>query len=62
LFDIQATTQKNIEAPRCFEIYVYAGITETKSNDSLEDIVTRAKVSQRIIAIHTCETPEVKAV
>jgi phospholipid/cholesterol/gamma-HCH transport system ATP-binding protein len=62
LFDIQATTQKNIEAPQCFEIYVYAGITETKSNDSLEDIVTRAKENQRIIAIHTCGTPEVKAV
>ena len=62
LFDIQAATQTKIEATHCFEIYVYAGITEARSNDSLEDIVTRAKASQRIIAIHTCETPEVKAV
>jgi phospholipid/cholesterol/gamma-HCH transport system ATP-binding protein len=62
LFDIQAAAQTKIEATQCFEIYVYAGVTEARSNDSLEDIVTRAKAHQRIIAIHRCGTPEVKAV
>jgi len=62
LFDIQAATQAYIEAQQCFNIYVYAGITEAKSNDALDDIIRRAKANQRIIAIYRCEIPEVKAV
>jgi phospholipid/cholesterol/gamma-HCH transport system ATP-binding protein len=60
LFDIQTATQTQIEAEQCFNIFVYAGITEAKSNDALDDIVRRAKANQRIIAVHRCEIPEVK--
>ena len=60
LFDIQIATQAQIEAQQCFNIFVYAGITEAKSNDALDDIVRRAKANQRIIAVHRCEIPEVK--
>ena len=60
LFDIQIATQSQIEAQQCFNIFVYAGITEAKSNDALDDIVRRAKANQRIIALHRCEIPEVK--
>ena len=60
LFDIQIATQAQIEAQQCFNIFVYAGITEAKSNDALDDIVRRAKANQRIIALHRCEIPEVK--
>ena len=60
LFDIQIATQAQIEAQQCFNIFVYAGITEAKSNDALDDIVRRAKANQRVIAVHRCEIPEVK--
>jgi phospholipid/cholesterol/gamma-HCH transport system ATP-binding protein len=60
LFDIQTATQAQIEAQQCFNIFVYAGITEAKSNDALDDIVRRAKANQRVIAVHRCEIPEVK--
>ena len=55
LLDIQITSQTKIEASQCFEIYVYAGVTQAKLNDSLEDIIDRAKVNQSIIATHRCE-------
>ncbi len=60
LFDIQAAAQTKIEVSQCFEIYVYAGITEAKSNDPLDNIIRRAKANQRIIAIHRCKIPEVR--
>jgi len=60
LFDIQIATQAQIEAQQCFNICVYAGITEAKSNDALDDIMRRAKANQRIIAAYRCEFPEVK--
>ncbi len=60
LLDIQIATQAQIEAQQCFNIFVYAGITEAKSNDALDDIMRRAKANQRIIALYRCEIPEVK--
>lgn len=60
LLDIQIATQAQIEAQQCFNILVYAGITEAKSNDALDDILRRAKANQRIIALYRCEIPEVK--
>ncbi len=60
LLDIQIATQAQIEAQQCFNICVYAGITEAKSNDALDDILRRAKANQRIIALYRCEIPEVK--
>ncbi len=60
LLDIQIATQAQIEAQQCFNICVYAGITEAKSNDALDDIMRRAKANQRIIALYRCEIPEVK--
>jgi len=61
LFDIQTIAQEKIGVTQCFEIHVYAGATEAKSNDSLEDIISRAKANQSIIATQTCEIPEVRA-
>ena len=61
LLDIQTTARAKIDASQCFEIYVYAGTTEVKSNDSLDDIINRAKANQSIIATVTCELPEVRA-
>lgn len=61
LFDIQIATQAHIKTQHCFEMCVYAGITEAKSNDTLEDIIKRAKSKQKIIALYKCEIPEVKA-
>jgi phospholipid/cholesterol/gamma-HCH transport system ATP-binding protein len=61
LLNIQATAQTTTEVPQCFEIYVYAGITEAKSNDSFDDIIRKAKANQKIIATHRCEIPEVRA-
>lgn len=60
IFDIHLATQAQIEAQQCFNIYVYAGITEAKSNDALDDIIKKAKANQKIIALHRCEIPEVK--
>jgi GGDEF domain-containing protein len=55
LFDIQVETLAQIEAQQCFEIYVYAGITEAKSNEALDDIIKMAKSKQKIIALHQCK-------
>jgi phospholipid/cholesterol/gamma-HCH transport system ATP-binding protein len=61
LLNIQATALTKVEVSQCFEICVNAGITQAKSNDSFDDIIRRAKATQKIIAIHRCEIPEVRA-
>lgn len=60
LFNIQIATQALIKAKQCFEIHIYAGITEAKSNDALDSIIRRAKANQNIIAIYRCEILEAK--
>lgn len=55
LFDIEVETLAQIEAKQCFEIYVYAGITEARSNEALNDIIKKAKSKQKIIALHKCK-------
>lgn len=37
-----------------FEIYIYAGISEANSNDDIDNIIERARATQRIIATHRC--------
>jgi phospholipid/cholesterol/gamma-HCH transport system ATP-binding protein len=54
LFDIQALAGFKIGADACFEIRVFAGITEAKSNDDLEQIIGKAMSEQKIIATHRC--------
>jgi phospholipid/cholesterol/gamma-HCH transport system ATP-binding protein len=54
LSNIQALTQAKIGATACFDIYIYAGISEANSNDDIDNIIERARASQKIIATHRC--------
>jgi len=54
LSNIQALTQAKIGATACFDIYIYAGISEASSNDDIDHIIERARATQKIIATHRC--------
>ena len=55
LSNIQALTQAKIGASACFEIYIYAGISEANSNDDIDNIIERARVTQKIIGTFRCD-------
>ncbi len=55
LFDIQTETQAEIRSDSCFEICVFAGITEANSNEEINHIIEKAKSRQKIIARYECE-------
>jgi predicted NodU family carbamoyl transferase len=55
LSNIKALTQAKIGAGACFEIYIYAGISEANSNDDIDNIIERAGATQKIIGTFRCE-------
>jgi phospholipid/cholesterol/gamma-HCH transport system ATP-binding protein len=55
LSNIQALTQAKIGASTCFEIYIYAGISEANSNDDIDNIIERARATQKIIGTFRCD-------
>jgi phospholipid/cholesterol/gamma-HCH transport system ATP-binding protein len=56
LSNIQALTQAKIGASACFEIYIYAGISEAHSDDDIDDITERASATQKIIGTFRCDS------
>ncbi|MGE5893327.1 MAG: ATP-binding cassette domain-containing protein [bacterium] len=54
LRDIQLQTQMQTGAEACFEIRVYAGIIEARSNEEINRLFERARSEQKIIAVHRC--------
>lgn len=54
LSKIQVLTQAKIGASACFDIYIYAGISEASSNDDIDHIIERARATQKIIATYRC--------
>jgi len=55
LSNIQALTQANIGAGACFEISIYAGITEARSSEDMDRMIKKARDDQRIIATYRCD-------
>ncbi len=55
LSNIQALTQAKIGASACFEISVYAGITEASSSEDIDRMIERARAAQKIIATYQCD-------
>jgi hypothetical protein len=55
LSNIQALTQAKIGASACFEIYIYAGISEANSDDDIDNITERARATQKIIGTFRCD-------
>jgi len=55
LSNIQTFTQAKIGASACFEIYIYAGISEANSDDDIDNITERARATQKIIGTFRCE-------
>ena len=55
LSNIQALTQAKIGDDACFQIYVYAGLIETSSNEDIDKIIEKAGATQKIIATHQCD-------
>jgi phospholipid/cholesterol/gamma-HCH transport system ATP-binding protein len=56
LSKVQALAQTKIGAGACFEVSVYAGITEASSNEDIDGILGKAKATRRIIATHRCDS------
>jgi phospholipid/cholesterol/gamma-HCH transport system ATP-binding protein len=52
--EIQILTRGKIAAGGCFEISVYAGITEGSSADDIEQIMENAETKQKIITRYQC--------
>jgi phospholipid/cholesterol/gamma-HCH transport system ATP-binding protein len=55
LSNIQALTQAKIGASACFEISVYAGITEANSSEDIDRMIEKARAAQKIIATYRCD-------
>jgi len=55
LSKMEALTGAKLGTTSCFEISVYAGVTEMDPGDDIEKIIKRARESQGIIAIHRCD-------
>lgn len=55
LSNIEALTQAKMGASTCFEISVYAGITEASSSEDIDRIIEKARANLGIIAIHRCD-------
>ena len=52
---MEASTEAKIGIASCFEISVYAGITEANSSEDIDRIIEKARANQGIIAIHRCD-------
>lgn len=52
--DIQELTMRKMGVEACFEIFVFAGITEGRFSDDIEQIIERAATKQKVIAIYQC--------
>lgn len=57
---IRALTQEKMEVNACFEIDVYAGVIEARSNEAIEEIIERANSVQKIIAEYRCMREEIE--
>jgi phospholipid/cholesterol/gamma-HCH transport system ATP-binding protein len=55
LSKMEALTEAKLGIAICFEISVYAGITEANSSDDIDRIIKKARANQRIIATHRCD-------
>jgi phospholipid/cholesterol/gamma-HCH transport system ATP-binding protein len=55
LSNIQTLTQAKIGARACFEIYIYAGVSEANSDDDIDNITERARATQKIIGTFRCD-------
>ena len=55
LSNIQALTQAKIGANVCFDISVYAGITEASSSEDIDRIIEKARTNLKVIATHQCD-------
>jgi phospholipid/cholesterol/gamma-HCH transport system ATP-binding protein len=55
LHDIEAETLEEVNSDECFNIVVYAGITELASNEALEEVFHKAAANQKIIAQFRCD-------
>jgi hypothetical protein len=55
LSNIEALTRARMGAGTCFEISVYAGITEASSSEDIERIIEKARANLGIIAVHRCD-------
>jgi len=55
LSNIQALTRAKIGESTCFEIYIYAGISEANSNDDIDNIIERARANPKIIGTFRCD-------
>ena len=55
LSKMEVLTGEKLGITSCFEISVYAGVTETDPGDDIEKIIKRARENQGIIAMHRCD-------
>jgi phospholipid/cholesterol/gamma-HCH transport system ATP-binding protein len=56
LCDVEGGRPVDVNGDACFEIDVFAGITEGRSNDKIENIIERAKSRREVVAQYRCET------
>ncbi|MBI5675088.1 MAG: ATP-binding cassette domain-containing protein [Nitrospirae bacterium] len=52
--EIESLAKGKIAADGCFEIFVYAGVTESSSADDIEQIMKKAEAKQEKIARYQC--------
>lgn len=52
--DIQALTMREQGVGKCFEIFVFAGITECRLNDDFEQIIEKAAAKKKVVATYQC--------
>jgi PleD family two-component response regulator len=56
LTNIQNIAIAHLGTEACFDIYIYAGVTEMSPTDEIDLIIERAQAAQEIVATHRCES------
>ena len=53
---IQSIAVAHLGTDACFDIYIYAGVTEVPPADEIDLIIEKAQAAQEIVATHRCES------
>lgn len=56
LASIKSIAEEKMGAEVCFDVFIYAGITEFSPADAIDQIIEKARAKQEIVATHRCDS------
>lgn len=56
LASIKSIAEEKMGAEVCFDVFIFAGITEFSPADAIDQIIEKARAKQEIVATHRCDS------